>query len=148
VKNPFSYGAVLLFVFAAGFVVWASVLPSAAGGLLAAALACAVVGGLMWMMANRLGVFVYRGGKVLKKGIRAEGRVNGVLDEADVELNGNSILELELEVSQPNKDPFTTSVRQMIPKGKVDLVRTKGTTLPVRIDIRDRLRVVIDFDHL
>jgi hypothetical protein len=148
VKNPFSYGAAILFAVAVLFVAWAFVLPSGSGGLLVAALACALVGGLMWMMANRLGVFVYRGGKVLKDGIRADARVTRILDEADVELNGNTILEVELEVSPPNKEPFTTSVRQMIPKANVELVRTTGTTLPVRIDVADRKRVVIDFAHL
>ena len=147
-KNGFSYGAVILWVVGVAFLVWALLLPSAAGGLLAGSLACLVVGGLLWMMANRLGVFVYRGGKVAKQGIRAEAKVLAVLDEADVLLNGNPILELELRVSPQNKEPFTTTVRQMVPKAHAEQVRRKGAAVPVRIDPADRRRVVLDVANL
>ncbi|OWY63013.1 hypothetical protein B7486_55350, partial [cyanobacterium TDX16] len=80
-KNAFSYGAVVLWVVAVLFVLWAVAVPASAAGLLGAALACVVVGGLIWMLASRLGTFVYRGGKVLKSGIRSDAKVKGVLDE-------------------------------------------------------------------
>jgi hypothetical protein len=148
VKNPFSYGAAILFAVAVLFVASAFLVPGSSGALLVAALACAVVGGLIWMMANRLGVFVYRGGKVLDKGIRADAKVKAVVDEADVLLNGNPILELELEVAPVNKEPFSTTVRQMVPKQHADQLRKKGTKVPVRIDPSDRTRVIIDFPNL
>ncbi|OWY63385.1 hypothetical protein B7486_53405, partial [cyanobacterium TDX16] len=60
-------------------------------------------------------------------------------------LNGNPILELELEVSPPNKDPFTTTVRQMVPKDRAEAIQKRDARVVVRIDVADRRRVVIDF---
>jgi hypothetical protein len=129
------------------FAVWALVLPGAAASLFVAAAAALVTGGLLWVMANRLGRFVYRGGKVLEQGIRADAEVLAVLDEASVEVNGNPVLELELEVRPRNKERFTTTVRQMVPKAHREDIGP-GRKVPVRIDVADRRRVVIDFPSM
>jgi len=145
-KNPFSWGAVLLGGVGVLFVLWAIVAPNVAGSVLIAAVACFAVAGLIWVMAERLGRFTYRGGKVLKKGIKAEGRVTAI-DEADVVINANPVMQVDLTVHQHNKEPFDTTVRQMVPKARATDVKV-GAALPVRIDIGDRRRVIIDFDSL
>jgi hypothetical protein len=145
-KNPFSWGAAILGAISVLFVLWAVVVPGVAGTVLFAALACFLVAGILWIMAERLGHFVYRGGKILKKGIKADARVTAV-DEADVVINANPVMQVDLQVHPKNKEPFDTTVRQMVPKAQSAAV-TVGATVPVRIDISDRTRVVIDFASL
>lgn len=141
-KNPFSWGAAVLGAIGLALVVAAVAVADSAGSFVVAAGACFVVAGLIWFMAERLGPFVYKGGKVMTDGIKADARVRSI-DEADVVINQNPVLQLELTVRPKNKPPFESTVRQMVPKEKAPKVKV-GKTIPVRIDPADRSRVIVD----
>ncbi len=57
----------------------------------------------------------------------------------------NPVAELQLEVHQDGRQPYTATVHQMVPRLAVARL-VPGTELPVLVDRHDRDRLIVDWD--
>ncbi|HMS63136.1 MAG TPA: SHOCT domain-containing protein [Solirubrobacteraceae bacterium] len=81
--------------------------------------------------------------RVTANGVAGTARVLGVTDTGAT-LNEHPVCEIQLEVTVPGEGPYTTTIRQAIPRMQAPMLQP-GTPLPVKVDPADRDSVVLDW---
>ena len=81
--------------------------------------------------------------RVTATGVPGTARVLGVTDTGAT-VNDHPVCDVELEVTVPGQGPYTTTIRQTIPRMQVPMLQP-GATLAVKVDPADRNTVVMDW---
>jgi hypothetical protein len=81
--------------------------------------------------------------RVTATGVAGSARVLGVADTGAT-LNDHPVCEVSLEVTVPGQGPYTTAIKQAIPRLQVPMLQP-GATLAVKVDPADRDIVVLDW---
>lgn len=81
--------------------------------------------------------------RVTATGVAGTARVLGVTDTGAT-VNDHPVCEVQLEVAVPGQGPYTTTIRQTIPRMQVPMLQP-GATLAVKVDPADRDTVVMDW---
>jgi hypothetical protein len=81
--------------------------------------------------------------RVTATGVPGSARVLGVTDTGAT-INDHPVCEVQLEVTVPGQGPYTTTIRQSIPRMQAPMLQP-GTTLAVKVDPADRDTVVLDW---